>query len=637
MEIGDAPSPHAVIASVPITKTPSTSQSPVKLDNAKNKPAPLISTQIYSRDSENKSRVSPEKHEPKVELAPKKSTDDDKEEGEIDSNYEEESLYGPVSGHSSSKDKGRWFERYSIDSNSQHLDYSIPTVVPSKRSYDQYIPDYSNDRNRNINQERRRRNSSRERFIRNNLTTERSRSRSRGRSPSSQQRSRDRDYGRSRNYDSVRSRDRESIQIYSRDSSRSHDRDISRIHDRSTTRDNVFRSNDREVIRSGRDIYKETDKRSEVSEIRDYWTTEFDKKFDGLKNEVLPRDHAKYRKKSQLNKDSSKSQLIKSVNESKGRVQNDINMKFENKDHVSKYGTGLSEDRSALDSNSKKSVQKVISSSKVDKVNRQTKPKSYPSKPQPSSKPSRKPDISDWDYSDSSEDEADKVQKRKKVQDTKRKPLTKNITSTSTKIEDNKKVDNYEKKHNQNQAPQQKKLPQKQVSKINVQSASESSAKSKVVRKSKNVDTTSAKETDTAIYESNIKTKVVRKQTSNLKTSLEASGPSQDVMKQKGRKLKGDNITNDPNNSETSDSDSQSRYKSHLYDVSDDVEYIDRDYLTSGDEITDAYDLDMVRLYFELNDKGLLGSDGEPVEWSENEEEFTIRVGGKYYNNKIDK
>src|SRR5581483_4236199 len=190
---------------------------------------------------------------------------------------------------------------------------------------------------------------------------------------------------------------------------------------------------------------------------------------------------------------------------------------------------------------------------------------------------------------------------------------------------------------------QQKKLPQKQVSKFNARSASESIVKPKIVRKSKNVDTTSVsinREVDISISESSLKTKTARKQiTSNIKTNLEISGSSQDVLKQKqSRKLK-EAIRSQPNNdnieqtmhrssndlsSETSDSDIQSRYKPHPYDTNDDDdECIDRDYLTSGDEITDAYDLDMIRLYLELNEKGLLGSDGEPIEWSENEEEFT--------------
>ncbi|CAB4438651.1 unnamed protein product [Rhizophagus irregularis] len=650
MEIGDAPSPPAVIGSVPIAKTSSASQYS-ESDKTKKKSVLSIS---HSRDSDNRSHASPEKHDQKVESAPKKPIDDDKEEGEIDSNYEDESLFGPISGHSSSRDKGKWFERYPVDSNSQHLDYSILTVVPSKRSYDQYIPDYSNDRNRN--QERRRRNSSRERFIRNNLTIERSRSRSRGRSPignSNQQRSRDRDYGRSRNYDSVRNRDRDSVQIYNRDSSRSHDRDISRIHDRSTIRDNdrfVFRNNDREVIRSGRDIFKEAysdDKKSEVSDTRDYWTTE---KFDGTKNssvEIPSRDHAKYRKKSQLNKDS----LSKShpVNEPKNRIQNDIPMKFDNKDnetigqinslsikrqessHVSRYEIGLSEDKS--NSNLKKPLQR-INSSRVESIG-------Y-----------RKPNISDWDYSSSdSSNETDKDRKRMKAQDAKRKPLPKNIVSASTKVEDNKKVDSDEKKRNQ--ALQQKKLSQKQISKPNTQNVTESTTKSKILRKSKNVDATISninKEADISLLES---IKTVRKQkimpVSNIKTNLEAGGSSDVTKQRQNRKLKegvttnvksqqsNDNIRRIINrssndviiSSETSDSDGQSRYKPHLYDESanDDDEYIDRDYLTSGDEITDAYDLDMIRLYLELNEKGLIGSDGEPIEWSENEEEFTIRVG----------
>ncbi|GES78976.1 histone-lysine N-methyltransferase SETD1-like [Rhizophagus clarus] len=650
MEIGDAPSPPAVIGSIPITKTSSASQYS-EPEKTKKKSVP-----------DNRSHVSPEKYEQKVESVSKKPIDDDKEEGEIDSNYEDESLFGPISGHSSSRDKGRWFERYPIDSNSQYLDYSILTVVPSKRSYDQYIPDYSNDRNRN--QERRRRNSSRERFIRNNLNIERSRSRSRGRSPignSSQQRSRDRDYGRGRNYDSVRNRDRDSVQIYNRDSSRSHDRDISRIHDRSTTRDNdrfVFRNNDREVIRSGREIYKEAysdDKKSEVNETRDYWTTE---KYDGTKSssvEIPPRDHAKYRKKSQLNKDS----LLKSLNESKSRIHNDIPMKFENKDnilnsslsikrkessHLSRYEFGLSEDKG--NSNSKKPLQK-INSPKVESVgkhvnvNRPTKHKSYQ---QPSSKifeGYRKPNISDWDYSSSdSSDETDKDRKRNKAQDIKRKPLPKNIASTSTRVDDNKKLDNDEKKRNQ--TLQQKKFSQKQISKPSTQNVAESTTKSKILRKSKNVDITvinTNKEADISLPES---IKTVRKQkiipVSNIKTNLEASGSS-DMSKQKhSRKLKEGvtNVKSQPSNdnirriinrssndviisSETSDSDNES--------ANNEEEYVDRDYLTSGDEIADAYDLDMIRLYLELNEKGLLGSDGEPIEWSENEEEFTIRVG----------
>ncbi|GET56508.1 histone-lysine N-methyltransferase SETD1-like [Rhizophagus irregularis DAOM 181602=DAOM 197198] len=618
MEIGDAPSPPAVIGSVPLAKTSSASQYS-ESDKTKKKSVLSIS---HSRDSDNRSHASPEKHDQKVESAPKKPIDDDKEEGEIDSNYEDESLFGPISGHSSSRDKGKWFE--------------------------------SNDRNRN--QERRRRNSSRERFIRNNLTIERSRSRSRGRSPignSNQQRSRDRDYGRSRNYDSVRNRDRDSVQIYNRDSSRSHDRDISRIHDRSTIRDNdrfVFRNNDREVIRSGRDIFKEAysdDKKSEVSDTRDYWTTE---KFDGTKNssvEIPSRDHAKYRKKSQLNKDS----LSKShpVNEPKNRIQNDIPMKFDNKDnetigqinslsikrqessHVSRYEIGLSEDKS--NSNLKKPLQR-INSSRVESIG-------Y-----------RKPNISDWDYSSSdSSNETDKDRKRMKAQDAKRKPLPKNIVSASTKVEDNKKVDSDEKKRNQ--ALQQKKLSQKQISKPNTQNVTESTTKSKILRKSKNVDATISninKEADISLLES---IKTVRKQkimpVSNIKTNLEAGGSSDVTKQRQNRKLKegvttnvksqqsNDNIRRIINrssndviiSSETSDSDGQSPYKPHLYDESanDDDEYIDRDYLTSGDEITDAYDLDMIRLYLELNEKGLIGSDGEPIEWSENEVEFTIRVG----------
>ncbi|CAG8458242.1 16174_t:CDS:2 [Funneliformis caledonium] len=648
MEIGDAPSPPAVIVSVLVTKVQSTLQTSVLLDKTKRKTTPSTSNKVHSKDS----RVSPEKIEQKFELPPKRPIDDDKEEGEIDSTYEEES-YGPASGHLSSREKGKWFEKYSLDS--QHLDYSIPTVVPSKRSYDQYIPDYSNDRSRHLNQERRRRNSSRERFIRNNLNVEKSRSRSRGRSPigsGSQPRSRDRDFGRSRNHEPVRNRDRDSIQSYKRDSSRSHDRDMCRTHDRSNARDNVYRSHDHDMVRSGRDMYKEAhggDKKAEekkISETRDFWA-DVDKKLDGPKSssEFSSRDHTKFRKRSQLNKDnSSKSH---SVNESRNNIQN------ENKDsvnsnsmstkrlefsHISKFD----EDRSAFGLNLKKSAQRVSTSKveSIDKytnVNRLTKLKSYPSKPQPSSRPSegyRKPNISDWDYSYSSSSDSSETsaQKKKKAQDAKGKLLPKNISLASNKVEDNKKVDNDEKKQGQNHVSQRKKSPQKQV-KSSIRSASESRTKSKVVRKSKYADLTSdniIKEADNSISESSAKAKTVRKQksinTSNIRTNLEAQNQS--------RKLKETVIhrsSNDLASSENSDSDNQTLYKSHLYNTSnestnDDDDYTDRDYLTSGDDITDAYDLDMIRLYFELNEKGLLNNDGEPIEWSENEE-FTIRVG----------
>ncbi|CAI2175006.1 1603_t:CDS:2 [Funneliformis geosporum] len=564
MEIGDAPSPPAVIVSVLVTKVQSISQTSVLFDKAKRKVTLSTSNKTLARDS----HVSPERIEQKIELPPKRPIDDDKEEGEIDSNYEEES-YGPASGLSSSREKGKWFERYSLDSNAQHLDYSIPTVVPSKRSYDQYIPDYSNDRNRHLNQERRRRNSSRERFIRNNLTVERSRSRSRGRSPigsNIQQRSRDRDYGRSRNHEPIRNRDRDSIQSYKRDSSRSHDRDMSRAHDRSTTRDNIYRSNDHEMIRSGRETHV-GDKKEEkkISETRDYWA-EVDKKFDGPKSssEFSSRDHTKYRKRSQLNKDNSSK-----LHSSAQRV----------------------------------STSKVESIDNYTNVNRLPKLKSYPSKPQQSSRPSegyRKPNISDWDYSYSSSSDSSETsaQKKKKAQDAKGKLLSKNIISlASNKVENNKKVENDEKKQGLSQVLQQKKSPQKPVLKSNVRSASENSIKSKVARKSKNVDLTSdstIKEADNSISESSAKAKTVRKQKSmSTSNNLEVS---QDVMKQnQSRKLKETVITG-----------------VKIQQNNDDIRQIIH---RSSNDLASS----------EASDS-LLNNDGEPIEWSENEE-FTIRVG----------
>ncbi|CAG8551091.1 1095_t:CDS:2, partial [Scutellospora calospora] len=70
-----------------------------------------------------------------------------------------------------------------------------------------------------------------------------------------------------------------------------------------------------------------------------------------------------------------------------------------------------------------------------------------------------------------------------------------------------------------------------------------------------------------------------------------------------------------------SNSEGQEDYDSFL-----NSEWVERPYLNPEDGITDAFDLDMIKLYLTLQQNNQLDSDGEPIDWVE-KEEYTVRVG----------
>ncbi|CAG8651476.1 17154_t:CDS:2, partial [Cetraspora pellucida] len=160
---------------------------------------------------------------------------DDKEDGEIDSNTEEPTPR-------SIKVKG--LERGPFDSSWRYPAESRARLS-SWRDYDHL--QYDSDRH---GLDRRRRNSSRDRSNKGKYSTERSRSRSRDRSPNGFQNwNRDREGNHGRYHDSYRSRDRDCTSSREYESSRKHDRDTARSRgresDQSRDKDNA-RNNDRD-------------------------------------------------------------------------------------------------------------------------------------------------------------------------------------------------------------------------------------------------------------------------------------------------------------------------------------------------------------------------------------------------------
>ncbi|CAJ0767878.1 601_t:CDS:2, partial [Entrophospora sp. SA101] len=63
-------------------------------------------------------------------------------------------------------------------------------------------------------------------------------------------------------------------------------------------------------------------------------------------------------------------------------------------------------------------------------------------------------------------------------------------------------------------------------------------------------------------------------------------------------------------------------------------EWVDRPYLNSNDNISDTFNLDIIKLYLDLKKNEQLDSNGSPIEWSEHEDEYYVRVGGKKYKYK---
>ncbi|CAJ0762328.1 24448_t:CDS:2, partial [Entrophospora sp. SA101] len=56
-------------------------------------------------------------------------------------------------------------------------------------------------------------------------------------------------------------------------------------------------------------------------------------------------------------------------------------------------------------------------------------------------------------------------------------------------------------------------------------------------------------------------------------------------------------------------------------------EWVDRPYLNSNDNISDTFNLDIIKLYLDLKKNEQLDSNGSPIEWSEHEDEYYVRVG----------
>ncbi|CAG8725202.1 4968_t:CDS:2 [Gigaspora margarita] len=543
---------------------------------------------------------------------------DDKEDGEIDSNTEE-------STPRNIKVKG--FERNQFDSTWRYPVESRTRLSSSWREYD-HIP-YDSDR---YSLDRRRRNSSRDRPNKSKYSADRSRSRSRDRSPNGFQNwNRDREGNHSRYHDSYRSRDRDCASSREYESSRRHDRDIARSrgreNDQSRDKDNN-RSNDRDRDYS---YNRNTSERSQIIKIEEEEKIgiSFSEAFHDLKD--LP----SFRKRSNLNtKDSKRKQEILakdqkhlSTHDSKD-INRDSVQKITSKKSITKKSS-KSGDNESDGYGTQDTDDKSYGNIRRKNIKQSTKP----------GKRAERPKISDWDYSSS---------ESSSLEDTK-KSASNVINPSPFKDEKLNIVDNTDKNNDielQSIHKKDQKLSSSSISEVSKKMHNKSSASnvSETVKKIKSSSynftnpTLKHRELKNRIFVatpsgSSTKIKSSRKQKNNLiqgpksKSTLMPSSKtfSAPETSSSSKNQYVDDTTSD-NAKQTSGSNSNSEGQTEDYDSFFNSEWVERPYLTPEDGITDAFDLDMIKLYLTLQQNNQLDSDGEPIDWVE-KEEYTVRVG----------
>ncbi|CAG8743461.1 15880_t:CDS:1, partial [Dentiscutata heterogama] len=252
-----------------------------------------------------------------------------------------------------------------------------------------------------------------------------------------------------------------------------------------------------------------------------------------------------------------------------------------------------------------------------------------------------RPKISDWDYSSS----------ESSLEDTKKSSST--VRNPSPFKDEKLNIDNTDKNNDIGLQSIHKKDQQKlSVSSVsetskkvhNKSSASSASETAKKIKSSSytfNNPTLKHRELKNRIFVatpsgSSTKIKSSRRQKNNLVSNTQGS-KSKNILISNSKTFNAqetsssirnqyvDDTTSD-STKQTSGSNSNSEGQTEDCDSFFNSEWVERPYLTPEDGITDAFDLDMIKLYLTLQQNNQLDSDGEPIDWVE-KEEYTVRVG----------